>query len=343
MAEPETDPAPVPEEENSLETPDADENSLEGSPVGSDAVASSGSVTDATSQNGTAAPAQPPKKSGGLKALVQRFNIYLLIFVFLLVIAGGILVVAYFQSKKASTASTIKTQALTQSTLQQIAASDTTVGSTQQVLNVQSSAVFAGRVLIKEGIEVAGNLQVGGTSAFVSLTVSGTTQLGQTQINKDLSVAGNSAIQGTETIAKSIQVGSGGTFGGPVSAPQITTTSFQLNGDLVLTHHITTGGATPSLSQGSALGSGGTASISGSDTSGSVSINVGSNTTAGCFAVITFASKYNATPHVLLTPVESGAGALAYYVTRTTSSFSICDATAAPTGTSFGFDYFITD
>lgn len=337
MAEPETPPA-TPDEENSLEnTASTEPGSLENTSQDNN-----GSI-DATSEKPGNLPAQPTKTPGGIKHFLKRFNVYLLIFIFLLMIAGGILMIAYFQSKKASTNSTIKTQALTQSTLQQIAASDSTVGSAQQVLNVQSSAVFAGRVLIREGLEIAGNLQVGGTAALTNLSVSGTSQFGQAQVNKNLSVAGDTAIQGAATIAKSLQVNSGGTFGGPLSAPQITTSSLQLNGDLVLTHHITAAGPTPKLSDGPALGSGGTASLSGSDTSGSLSINVGGSAAAGCFVTINFTSKFNTTPHVLLTPVGSSAGGLAYYVNRTTSSFSICDASVPPPGASFGFDYFIVD
>jgi hypothetical protein len=89
------------------------------------------------------------------------------------------------------------------------------------------------------------------------------------------------------------------------------------------------------------LGSGGSAAVSGSDTGGSVTINIGSGAAAGCFATITFAAKFNSTPRVLLTPVGADAGTVDYYVTRTNNSFSICDATAPPDGSSFGFDYFV--
>lgn len=285
----------------------------------------------------------PQSRKQGLKQILRHFNIYLLLFTFVLLIAIGILMIAYFQSKKYSTASTLKAQDLSQSTLQQLAASDATIGTSKQVLSIQSSTIFAGKVLARDGLEVAGNVNVSGVLATPNLTVSGTSQLGQTQVNKDLAVAGGTAIQGVVTIAKSLQVSSGGTFGGPLSAPQITTSSLQLNGDLILTHHISAGGPTPSLSKGSALGSGGTASISGSDISGSVSINVGSSAGAGCFATVNFTSKYNATPHVLLTPVGASAGGLAYYVTRTTTSFSVCAASTPTAGTSFGFDYFVTE
>lgn len=335
MAEPENQPpADANAEADALESPpESDVNALD----------SSSSVTDTTADATGGGGAPPPQKSGGIKALLRRFNIYLLFFVFILVIAGIIVGIAYFQSKKAATTSTLKTQNLTQSTLEQVANSDATVGSSQEVLNVQSSAVFAGKVLVREDLEVAGSLQIGGTVALTNLAVSGSTQLGQTSISKDLSVTGDTAIQGSLSLSKSLQVNGGGTFSGAISAPQVTTTNLQLNGDLVLTHHISAGGGTPSRSNGSALGSGGSSSVSGSDTAGTVSINTGSSPAAGCFATISFTSKYNATPHVLLTPVGSNAGGLAYYVTRTTSDFSICDATAPPAGSSFSFDYFVVD
>jgi cytoskeletal protein CcmA (bactofilin family) len=338
-----TDTPPPAEEQDdtdALEIPESGAESLEtaeGSPANQ--------TIDATTPESSkeTIPTPPPEKKGSLRNILRRFNVYLLLFVFILMLAGIILAIAYFQSKKASTTSTLKTQSLTQSTLQQLATSDATIGSSQQVLNVQSSAVFAGKVLVKDGLEVAGSLQVSGTVALSDITVSGSGQFGQLQVHNNLSVAGDAGIQGNATVSKNLQVSGTGNFSGAISAPQITTSNLQLNGDLVLTHHISAGGATPGLARGPALGNGGSASVGGSDTSGSVSINIGSGATAGCFAAITFATKYNATPHVLLTPVGASAGTLDYYVTRTTTGFEICDASAPPTGSSFAFDYFILD
>ena len=326
-------PAPTEDDENALDgpatsiitNPDVDPN-----------------VVDATSSNPSIAP-QPVAPSGGLKQKLRRFNLYLILFLFILVIAGLITAVAYFESKKATTTSTLKAQTLTQQTLQQVANSDATIGNAQQILNVESSAVFAGKVLIRDGLEVAGNLQIGGTVALSNITVSGAAALGQVQINKDLAVAGDTALQGSLSISKSLQVNGGGTFSGPVSAPQITTSNLQLNSDLILTHHITTGGGTPDRSNGPALGSGGTSSVSGSDTGGFVGINTGNSPIAGCLVTIKFTTKYNTVPHVLLTPVGSAGGGLTYYTNRDTSSFSICVSSPAPAGSSFGFDYFVID
>jgi cytoskeletal protein CcmA (bactofilin family) len=287
----------------------------------------------------TSEPAPKPRRKT-VRERLSGVNIYLLIFIFLVVLAFIIIGIAYLQSHKNSV-SNVKTQTLTQDDLRKISSTDTTIGSNQTILNVQSSAVFAGKVLIREGLEVAGNLTVGGTLGISNLTVSGTTQLGQAQVNKNLSVAGDTALQGAVTIAKSLQVNGGANIGGALSAPQITTANLQLSGDLVITKHIVAGGATPGKTNGTALGSGGTASVSGSDTAGTVNINTGGGPGAGCFATINFTSKYNSTPRVLITPVGASAGAIDYYVNRGSTNFSICTSTAPPAGASFAFDYFV--
>lgn len=334
MAETETPKPAAYQDEASLESTPDDVNALESQDNG---------VIDATSESDKSGGSPGSPKKGGLKHNLLRFNLYLILFLFILVIAGSILTVAYFQAKKASTTNTLKTQALTADALKQVASSDATVGSTQQILNVQSSAVFAGKVLVREDLEVAGNLRIGGTVALSNITVSGTTQLGQAQINKDLSVAGDTGIQGSLTVAKSLQVNGGATFSGAISAPQVTTSNLQLNSDLVLTKHIVIGGPTPSRSNGPALGNGGSSSVNGSDTAGAVTVNVGTGASAGCFITINFTTKYNSTPHIIITPVGLDSGTINYYVNRNASSFSICDSTAPPAGSSFGFDYFVVN
>lgn len=315
----------------SVETPDSSSlesnDSLEQTPL---------ATPDST---GPAAP-KPPRKSP-LKWLFQRFNVYLILFAFLLVVAAAIGVVAYF-ANRGSSKTLVPTQSLSDSTLKQLANSDVTVGQPKQVLNVQSNAVFAGKVLVRDSLEVAGPIQVGGSLSIPGITVSGSSIFDQVQVNKNLNVAGDSALQGQLSVQKSLSVSGSGTFGGNLTAPQITANTLQLNGDLNLTHHITAGGATPGRSTGGALGSGGSASVSGSDTAGSININTGSGASAGCMVTINFTEKFNATPHVLVTPIGSGAANIGYYVNRNTSNFSVC-ATSPPSNASFGFDYFVLD
>lgn len=286
---------------------------------------------------------KPQKKKGALGKIKSSVNIYLIVLFSILVMAGTIIAIAFIQSQSSNKNNGVKTQTLDQSALQQLANNDASVGSSQYILNVVSNAVFAGQVLMRQGLEVAGNLKVGGTTALNNVSVAGTGQFGQATITNNLSVGGNGAIQGSVSIAKSLQVTNGGSFGGSVTAPQITTSSFQLNGNLVIQHHVTTSGAIPNRTGGSALGSGGSVSVSGTDTAGSVTINTGGNTTVGCFVTITFTTAYDKIPHILITPVGSGASGVDYYINRTNTNFSICANIPAPTGNTFGYDYFVIE
>lgn len=287
-----------------------------------------------------------PKKSvsngSRIRGLISHFNIYLLLFILLVVIASGFTLVSIQRNKKEAKPTTIETQALNQDTLNKLNSTDTKVGDPKQTLSVESNAIFSGKVLIRDSLDVAGTIKVGGSLSLAGLTVAGTSSFDQIQSNK-LTVSGDANISGQLTVQKGLTVSGGASFGGPISAPQITVQSFQLSGDLQLQRHIDTGGNTPGKTDGSKLGSGGTASISGTDTAGTVTINLGGSPQAGdgCFVTITFAQKFNSTPHVVITPVGANAAALNYYVTRNTSNFQIC-ATNTSTG-SFSFDYVAID
>ncbi|HSX36835.1 MAG TPA: hypothetical protein VLG13_01810 [Patescibacteria group bacterium] len=302
--------------------------------------------TNSPGQPPSAAAPPPDSKPPRLEKLRNRargLNIYLLVFILLLVVSGIISYVAYNASKRNNGATVINSQTLDQKTLQQLANADATIGTSNQVLNVQSNTVFGGKVLVRDSLEVAGGLQLGGSLSLGGITVSGSSTFGQVQVNNNLAVAGDTALQGQLTVQKNLNVNGSGTFGGALSASQLTVSALQLNGDLTLTHHITAGGATPSRTSGPALGSGGTASLSGSDTSGSININTGGSPGAGCFITVNFAAKFNATPHVIVSPVGSGAAGLSYYINRSTSNFSICTTSAPPSNAGFGFDYLVLD
>ncbi|MEO6513785.1 MAG: hypothetical protein ABIR37_03785 [Candidatus Saccharimonadales bacterium] len=319
-----------------------------------DSLDSSGSTVVNSGENGAKTPADgdtpptedviPAAQSNIFTRVLRHFNVYLLMFILVVIVALVVTVVSYLYNKSQNeNNTTIKTQSLSQSALDQLANSDVTVGDAKQVLSVQSNAVFAGKVLVRDTLEVAGGLQVGGSLTLTGIKVAGTSVFDSVQVTKDLAVTGNTSIQGQLSIQKSLAVNGGGTFNGPISATQISTGSLQLAGDLNLTHHITAGGATPSRSNGTALGGGGTVSLSGSDTAGSITINTGSSPSTGCFVTINFTAKFNSTPHIVVTPVGSAAGGLAYYINRSTSNFSVCTNSSAPGGATFGFDYIAFD
>lgn len=288
-------------------------------------------------------PAKKQKVNARVQGLIARVNIYLLMFILILVLAGGIVFVSMQRSKKEAIQNDLETQQLTPEELDKIRGSDAKVGDPKQTLTIESNAVFSGKVLVRGDIDVAGAIKVGGALNLPGITVSGESKFDQVTANQ-LSVAGDVSIQGAVNIQRNLSVSGSATFGGPISAPQITIGSLQINNDLTFGRHLDAGGGTPGRTNGTALGSGGTTSISGTDTAGTVSINTGSSPGAGCFVRVNFTQQFNGTPHVVITPVGSAGASVRYYITqRTTAGFTICSANTPPNGASFAFDYIVID
>ena len=290
-------------------------------------------------------PAQPgEKKISPIKKLLRKINLYLVIFVLLVVVGGAIAVVQYLNSQKAPVEPDIASQELNAEALKQLANTDASVGSTSQTLTIQGNAIIAGQTLMRGNLNVAGNFQSGGPVTAPAITISGTSNLGQAQLNS-LQVATNTAIQGTTTL-RDLNVAGTTSLSGAVTASQITVSRLILSGNAVLQipNHISFTGPSPGRSINNAvLGGGGSASINGSDTTGTVNINTGASPQAGCFVRITFNQNFTNQPHVLVTPIGSAAGQLDYYVDRSQSGFSICTNNAAPANQVFAFDYFVTN
>lgn len=284
------------------------------------------------------------KKVSPIKKFFKKVNLYFLIFLLLMVIAGVITAVNYLNSQKVTPEPTIANQALTEEALKKLANTDATVGNTSQTLTIQGNAIIAGQTLLRGNLNVAGNIQSGGSIQAPSLTISGTTNLGTTQINS-LQVATNTAVQGSTTL-RDLNVAGTSSFSGAITASQITASRLILSGNAVLQvpNHISFTGPTPSRTiNASVLGSGGSASVNGSDTAGVININTGSSPTPGCFARINFQQAFTSQPHVIVSPVGSAAGQTQYYVDRNTTGFSICTANAAPANQVFAFDFFVTN
>ncbi len=329
-------------ENNSLETPEP----VETTP--GQANPETISTTSTPTDSGVVNPDAPRYGDSGPKQtlfshLVERLNIYtILLFVVLLILSGATFL-ALRQNRISSNKSTLKTQELTQEAIDRLAETSPTVGSSSETLSIASNAIFNGSILVKGGIDVAGGIKIGNALSLPNLTV-GDTATVELLAAKRITVAGDAAIQGKMTIQNGLSVIGGGTFSGPLSAAQISTDKLQLNGDLQFTQHIDPNGSAPGRTSGSALGSGGTASVSGTDTAGTVSINTGNSAPAGCFVTITFAKAYAGTPHVVISPSSSTAATLDFYTNRTANNFSICSAGDPPDNTaSIIFDYIVID
>lgn len=276
-----------------------------------------------------------------VRGLVSHFNVYLLLFLFIVLISVAVVVIGVQRNRQADTPTTIVTQPLTQEDINRLSSSEAKVGDPKQTLSIESNAVFSGKVLIRDSLDVAGTIKVGGSLSLPGISVSGTSNFEEIQANS-LAIAGNTSILGSLNV-NGINSSGGGTFGGALSAPVLVVDSLQLAGDLQITRHIDAGGGTPGKTDGNALGNGGTASLSGTDTAGTLTVNTGGNTAAGCFATISFAIRFNTTPHVVVSPIGAAAGAIDYYVNRSAANFSVCTVSPAPAGQSFSFDYIVID
>lgn len=333
-------------EDDSLETQSTEVRTRSSNPLAN--TNDSNALEDGSGEKSTIPAPGPDKnnnsfrRSGIVSFITTHLNVYILIFILLIIVAGVAIFASYQASKDHSSNNSIDVQNLSDKDLAAIRNSTTTVGDAKSILNVESNAVFSGKVLVRDSLEVAGAIKVGGGMTLPNITVSGTSQFEDIKLN-NLSISGNGTVLGQLTIQKSLLVSGGGSFGGVLAAPQLNVDSLQVSKDLAINRHILAGGVTPGLSFGGALGNGGTASVNGSDTSGTVTINTGSGPVPGTFATINFNQKFNSTPHVVITPVGSGGAGLNYYVTRSTSGFTINTTNSAPAGTSFSFDYIVID
>jgi cytoskeletal protein CcmA (bactofilin family) len=312
--------------------------SLETVQSGADSTSQS-SQTNATPQDSPPPLKKSPKEK--ITGVIRRLNIYFLLFILLLLVAGIIAFVAFQSSKNSDNETVIQGQELTQEELEELAKTNTEIGDPKSTVTIASNAVFNGRLLVRDSLDVAGTIRVGGALSLPGITVSGTSNFDIVQVASTLSVAGNSSVQGDSTVGGALTVSRGASFGGPISAPALNIETLALNNDITLNRHISTGGGTPGSSAGGGVGGGGTVSVGGSDIAGTVTINTGGGATAGILANIQFINGYGRTPHVVISPVGTGAAALDYYVTRTPTGFSIGTTNNPPAATSFSFDYIV--
>lgn len=283
------------------------------------------------------------KKLSAIRRFFRVVNIYLLVFVLLVVVGIAIMVVSWINAQNSNKPISIADGSLTQDQLKSLANSDATIGGSAQTLTIQGNAVINGETLIRRNLAIAGDIQVGGTFKIQNMSVAGLSNLGSAQINS-LQVASTTVLQGTTTI-DALNVAGAANFSGSVQIGNLVVSKITLSGNGVLEvpNHITFTGAAPSRSiNTAALGNGGSVSLNGSDSAGSINISTGNNTAPGCFVTINFNQRFANTPHVVVTPVGAAAGGLQYYITRTNANFQVCVANTAPTYSTFGFDYFVT-
>ena len=129
------------------------------------------------------------------------------------------------------------------------------------------------------------------------------------------------------------------------SAGNLSVVNATVNGTLTVNGHVITGNTsgTTSIAVAAGAGTGATASISGNDTSGVITVNTGTGTAAGNLATITFASSYGSAPKVLLTPKDVPAASTypQFQYTSGTSTFTLMSYNALTVSKTYTFSYFI--
>jgi hypothetical protein len=328
------------ENQDALDQPPAEPqlNSLEELSEGSD---KDEAEKAAGAKDGDAPKPVKPKQKG-IKKLLGFFNVYLLGFIFVLLIGGGVFAVYYLNSQKVPKTPEITVEDLSEEALNEIAnEGQASIGSSELLLNVKSNAIFAGQILAQGDVNIAGRLQVGQPLELAGLTVSGSANLSTAQANQ-LNVASSLIVAGQTTLQQGVNASGSSNFG-TITAGRITTSNLTLSGTgaLELNNHIIVNGPNPNSSNGPGVGSGGTSSVSGSDTAGRVNINTGSGTSANCLITVNFVQRFAETPNVMLTPRSPGAARTNYYVVASATNFSVCAADPAPTGSTIDFNYFV--
>ncbi len=315
------------------------------------------SMADESNQDKDPAAAPKPKPKG-FKALLGKVNIYLLLFILVVVIAVAAYVVLYFMNKR-ETEIRLETTRITEETLEQLKTSDAIVGDPQQILTIESNAVISGKVVMRDTLDVAGALRIGGALSIPSIQAAGSGTFGSLSTN-DLQAAGNTAIGGILDVVGTVSMGENLTVAGSINAGGRLDIGGQatiggnlnvngvisaqgINFDQISITRINISGNNPSVNTGGAAGSGATASVNGTDTAATVTINTGGGTGTGVLATVFFTGAFNSNnPHPIITPNGPGCANIGYYITNVSATqFSIATATNPPAGATCRFNYIV--
>lgn len=310
-------------------------------------------TTDQNPAPNPAAPspdAPPPKQPKGKSwrstlAHANSISSVVGLLAFILLVGAGIgFVIGLTRTQPAPKGPTITN--LSEEDIRKLTDLGTNLGTSNQTLNVGANALFRGKADVAGDLSVGGRFNANGPVTLSQLNITGTTALTGLNVGSNLIVGGTTTLQRSLTVndlatfARGINV-NGTASVGALNAGTIAVGNISISGPLTI-GHLSTQGPTPTISTGSGVGAGGTVSISGNDTAGTLNINTGSGTSAGILANVTFRAGYTGTVHVLLSPLTGAAASLPAYVTRTSTGFTVRVDSAPPTGAVFAFDYFVT-
>jgi hypothetical protein len=287
-------------------------------------------------------PEQPKNNAWDrLKSRANTIASITALFLFLVVL-GAFVGYFYSQSKKPQ-AKTPTIETLSPEDLKKLTEIGANLGTANQTLNIGANALFRGKVDVGGDLSIGGKLNANGPVTLSQLNITGTTAATGLNVGSNLSVSGTTTLQKAVTVGDLLTVNgglnvSGAASVGSLNANTIAVRNISISGPLTI-GHLATQGPAPTIVAGG-VGAGGTVSISGNDTAGTININTGTGP-AGALATITFRAGYSSTVHVLLSPLTSGAAASEAFVTRNGGGFQI-HANTPPAGQTLSFDYLVT-
>ncbi len=163
-------------------------------------------------------------------------------------------------------------------------------------------------------------------------------------IQGNLNVVGNLNVTGPVTMS-SLTVTDDVVIAGNLTVQNITVANITING------HIITAGNTPTTTIGTAAGTeditnnipAPQVTIEGNDTSGTITIVAGANTTAGNLVEVNFSQQFSKTPKVVLTAGNEKTSELRFFRSAETGKFLINLKDAPQTNQTYQFDYFVVE
>lgn len=244
-------------------------------------------------------------------------------------IVGGFVVLFNYQAKPQPNV-VINTQSLDNGTLNRLT-SESGGGTAKAQLVITPPTTFKGDITVQGSASVQKNLTVGG-----SAVIQGEVKLGNNlTVAKSISVAGSGSFGGNLSVTGRITADS-------LSVGSLSISSVNLSGDVVFSGHIVPNGTAPAV-RASVAAADGTATVSGNDTAGTVTITTGHGlANPGEIAIITFRTPFNTTPKVQLTPLNEASSKVNYYVTRSATFFTVDTGSALSADTQYAFDYLVT-
>jgi hypothetical protein len=300
--------------------------------------------TDPTSPSPTPpeAPKPPQQRSfARIRARANSVSGVAVLLLAVLVLGGGLGYI--YSSTRPKTTSKTTVNTLSPEEIQKLTDVGTSLGNTNQVLTIGANSLFKSNLNVNGDLTVGGRFSANGPVTLSQLSISGSTALAALAVGGDASIQGATTINKSLTVHNLLSVNGGLNVSGTASvnalnAGSVSTQKISISGPLTIGHLVTQGPA-PGLSAG-AVGAGGTVSISGNDTAGTINISTGAGPGA-LLATITFRASFSATPHIQLTPLTPDAAALNVYVTRAATGFAI-HAVNPAAGAVYSFDYLVT-